>query len=74
MSEVRMIRVYLKQDPTQEVFVKTTEDRVRAKLKGIRTDIYNQKFARWAPFAGQPQATKDESTTQGWTWEFVDHA
>ena len=60
----RTIRVRLKQDPTVEVVVITTEDRVRSKLRGIYTDIQNQKFARWAPFANQRQATQDDAT--GW--------
>jgi hypothetical protein len=63
------IRVYLKQDPSVEVFVKTTETGVRAKLKSIRRDIYNQKFPRWAPFANAPQACKSDTT--GWAIEFV---
>lgn len=65
-----VIRVYLKQDPSIEVFVKTTETGVRAKLKSIRRDISWQKFPRWAPFANQPQACKTDTT--GWAFEFVE--
>jgi len=65
----KTIRVYLKQDPSVEVFVKTTEDRVRSKLRGIRGDIYAQKFPRWAPFKGHHQG--DRNSTTGWYWEFV---
>lgn len=68
-NDERVIRVYLKQDPTVEVFVKTTEQRVGAKLAGIRKDIYNQKFPRWAPFKNQPEATSVSNT--GWAWEFT---
>ena len=57
----KTIRVYLQQDPSVEVFVKTTETGVRAKLKGIRRDISYQKFPRWAPF-----------DKQKWDWEFVE--
>lgn len=64
MSNKRIIRVRLKQDPTVEVVVKTTEDRVRNKLAGIYKDIQQQKFARWAPFAHQRQSTSDSDT--GW--------
>jgi hypothetical protein len=68
----RTIRVYLNQDPTVFVEVKTTEDRVRAKLKSIRRDINYQQFARWAPFAGQPQCgNKQDPKALGWTWTFV---
>jgi hypothetical protein len=67
----KTIRVYLQQDPSVAVVVKTTEAGVRAKLKGIRRDISFQKFPRWAPFAGQPQGGKQDNTP-GWVWEFVD--
>jgi hypothetical protein len=63
----RTIRVKLKQDPQVEVVVNTTEEQVHAKLRGIAKDIQNQKFARWAPFAGQRQAGRD--STQGWYTE-----
>lgn len=66
----KTIRVFLQQDPTVEVFVKTTEAGVRAKLKGIRRDISYQKFPRWAPFANQPQGCKHDNKP-GWVWEFV---
>ena len=66
----KTIRVYLQQDPSVEVFVKTQEHLVRAKLKNIRRDIYDQKFPRWAPFAKQPQGSKHDDTP-GWVWEFV---
>ena len=65
-----VLRVYLKEDPSIEVFVKTTETGVRAKLKSIRKDIYNQKFHRWAPFANAKQACKTDTT--GWAIEFVE--
>ena len=64
-----VLRVYLKEDPSVEVFVKTTETGVRAKLKSIRKDIYNQKFPRWAPSANAQQACKTDTT--GWAIEFV---
>lgn len=72
MSNQRIIRVFLNHDPKVEVRVTTSEHLVRAKLKGIRADIYRQKFPRWAPFANQPQADKSDPTSQGWCWEFVD--
>lgn len=68
----KTIRVYLNHDPKVFVEVKTTEDRVRAKLQGIRKDINNQKFARWAPFAKLPQVSKHDAGAKGWTWTFVD--
>lgn len=64
------IRVYLKHNPTVEVFVKTTEARVKTKLGGIKRDIRQQQFPRWAPFAGQPEYT-GATVQQGWTWELV---
>lgn len=67
----KTIRVFLQQDPLVEVFVKTTEANVRAKLKGIRRDISYQKFPRWAPFANQPQGSK-QNNQPGWVWEFVE--
>jgi hypothetical protein len=39
-------------DSDQRVIVKTTEDRIGAKRRAIQSDIRDQKFARWAPFAG----------------------
>ena len=72
----RTIRVYLVMQPEVSVDVKTTENRVRAKLKGIRTDIAEQKFPRWAPFAGLPEATGDgkggKVQVPSWAWTFVD--
>jgi hypothetical protein len=68
----KTIRVYLNQDPSVYVEVKTTEDRVPAKLKTIRKDIMNQQFPRWAPFAGQPQCgNKQDPNAKGWAWTFV---
>jgi hypothetical protein len=67
----KTIRVYLQQDPSIEVFVKTTEAGVRAKLKGIRRDISYQQFPRWAPFANAPQGSK-QTNQAGWVWEFVE--
>lgn len=71
----RRIRVYLVMDPTVEVFVNTTEAQMRHKLRGIRKDIINQKFARWAPFAGLQEATGDglggKIQKPSWAWEFV---
>ena len=67
----KTIRVFLQQDPLVQVFVKTTEASVRAKLKGIRRDISYQKFPRWAPFANQPQGSK-QNNQPGWVWEFVE--
>jgi hypothetical protein len=64
MSNKRIIRVRLKQDPSVEVVINTTEDNVPAKLAGIRKDIQQQKFARWAPFAYQRQSVLDSDT--GW--------
>jgi hypothetical protein len=70
----KTIRVYLVLDPGTYVEVVTTEANVRSKLKGIRKDIINQKFARWAPFAGVPQATGDgkggyvQQTSYAWTF------
>ncbi len=66
--------MYLVLDPSTYVDVKTTEANVRSKLKGIRKDIINQKFPRWAPFAGVPQATGDgngghvQQTSYAWTF------
>ena len=70
MSQAKTIRVYLKQDPSVYVIVKTTEDRVRAKLKSIRRDMYQQTYPRWAPFRDQPEAHSGRDT--GWCWEFVE--
>ena len=74
----RTIRVYSVMEPTVQVFVKTSEQKVRAKLKGIRRDISEQKFARWAPFAGLPEAAGDGKggvvQKASWKWEFVDAA
>lgn len=67
----KTIRVFLVQDPSVQVFVKTTEVGVRAKLKGIRRDISYQKFPRWAPFANQHAGNK-ERNEPGWDWEFVE--
>lgn len=67
----KIIRVYLQQDPSVYVIVKTTEDRVRSKLHSIRRDIWGQKFPRWAPFKDQPQGNKHDNTP-GWVWEFVE--
>jgi hypothetical protein len=75
-TESKRIRVYLIMDPTVQVFVNTREDQIRAKLRGIRKDIINQKFPRWAPFAGLPEATGDgkggKIQKPSWAWEFVD--
>lgn len=72
----RRIRVYLVMDPAVQVFVNTTEAQMRSKLRGIRKDIINQKFPRWAPFAGLPEATGDgkggKIQKPSWAWEFVD--
>lgn len=46
------LAVELSADPTQRVLVKTTEDRVGVKRRAIQADIRDQKFPRWAPFAG----------------------
>lgn len=66
----KTIRVYLKHMPTVEVFVKTTEANAKTKLGGIKRDIRQQKFPRWAPFKDQPEYT-GATITEGWTWEFV---
>jgi hypothetical protein len=74
-TQAKRIRVYLVMDPTVEVFVNTREDQMRHKLRGIRKDIINQQFARWAPFAGLPEATGDgqggKILKPSWAWEFV---
>ena len=67
----KTIRVFLVQDPSVEVFIKTTEVGVRAKLKGIRKDISYQKFPRWVPFKNQGQGNRDRNV-HGWDWEFVE--
>ena len=71
----RTIRVYLVMQPEVYVDVKTTESRVRAKLRGIRSDIWDQKFPRWAPFAGLPEASGDgqggKRQVPSWAWKFV---
>ncbi len=66
------IRVFLVQDPTVEVFVKTQEHLIRAKLKSIRRDIYDQKFPRWAVFADHKGQGNKHRSEPGWDWEFVD--
>lgn len=68
----KTIRVFLVQNPTVEVFVKTNEAAVRAKLKNIRRDIYDQKFPRWAVFADHKQQGNKERGEAGWDWEFVE--
>jgi hypothetical protein len=75
MSDAKTIRVFLVMDPDTFVDVSTTEANVRAKLQGIRKDISWQKFARWAPFDGLPQATTDGRgnyvQVPSWAWKFV---
>ena len=66
----KTIRVFLVQNPSVEVFVKTNEAAVRAKLRNMRRDISYQKFPRWAPFANQPQGNI-LNNKPGWDWEFV---
>lgn len=77
-DDSRTIRVYSVMEPTTQVFVKTSEQKVHAKLKGIRRDISEQKFSRWAPFAGLPQSIGDgkggKLKVPSWAWEFVDAA
>lgn len=68
----KTIRVFLVQDPSVEVFVKTQEHLMRAKLKGIRRDIYDQKFPRWAVFAEHKQQGNKRTGEAGWDWEFVE--
>jgi len=72
----KTIRVSLVLDPGTYVEVKTTEANVRSKLKGIRKDIINQKFPRWAPFAGLSEATGDGKggviQQASWKWTFVE--
>ncbi|CAB4202374.1 hypothetical protein UFOVP1369_12 [uncultured Caudovirales phage] len=67
----KTIRVFLVQDPSVQVFVKTNEAAVRAKLKGIRRDIYDQKFPRWAVFAEHKMQGNKTRGEPGWDWEFV---
>ena len=71
----KTIRVYLVLDPTVYVEVQTTENRVPAKLRGISKDIEQQKFNRWAPFAGLHQAVGDGKgglvQKPSWAWTFV---
>lgn len=68
----KTIRVFLVQDPSVQVFVKTNEAAVRAKLKGIRRDIYDQKFPRWAVFKDHMQQGNKGRGEPGWDWEFVE--
>ena len=72
----KTIRVYLVLDPGTYVDVVTTEANVRSKLHNIRRDIWAQKFPRWAPFAGLPQATGDGKggviQQASWKWTFVE--
>ena len=44
------IRIYLEDDPTVSVEVKTTQQTQKARLQRIRSDIHKQEFARWQPF------------------------
>ena len=67
MSNKRIIRVRLKQDPSVEVVVNTTEDNLPAKLRSIYKDISYQKFPRWAPFANQPMA--HSGIDHGWYYK-----
>ena len=68
----KTIRVFLVQDRSIQVLVKTTETGVRAKLKSIRRDIYDQKFPRWAVFADHQHQGNKERGEAGWDWEFVE--
>ena len=72
MTEKIYIRVYLKQDPTQEVVVSTTYDKVRSKRNAIKSDIRDQKFPRWAAFANQPETTEGAPTKEGYILETLD--
>jgi hypothetical protein len=68
----KTIRVFLVQDPSVQVFVKTQEHLMRAKLKNIRRDIYDQKFPRWSVFKDHMQQGNKRDGTPGWDWEFVE--
>lgn len=52
-DQVMYLRVYLTEDPTVEVWVKTTESKNRSKRNSIVSDVNYQKFPRWAPFANK---------------------
>ena len=56
MSEM-YLRVSLNSDPTQSVWVRTTEANQATKRKSIQGDIAYQRFPRWAPFAGLQYST-----------------
>jgi hypothetical protein len=46
----QLIRIYLEDDPTVSVEIKTTQPTQKARLQRIRSDIQKQEFARWRPF------------------------
>jgi hypothetical protein len=72
MTEKIYIRVYLKQDPAQEVVVSTTYDKLRSKRNAIKNDIRDQKFSRWAPFANQTETSEVSPKPEGYILETLD--
>ena len=68
MPDPRLIyRVYLVKDPSTHVIVHSTLSRRSQTYHKIHRDIRNQKFARWAPFAGGIDGVD-------WRWCFVNEA
>lgn len=68
MNDPQLIyRVYLVRDPSTHVIVYSTVSRRAQTYRKIHRDIRNQKFARWAPFAGGIDG-------QDWRWCFVNEA